>query len=128
MAVLGSNRPHGAITDMRIRLMEDRDRIVAELAKDIWTPEQRISLVRELNFANAELVKMQILSSKKWKRRKDNLRINKKNKMGRPKRMHDSQGQPLYNGVEPLPKPGEPTEDPKLKFLSTLKPDETSTQ
>lgn len=118
MTVLGSNRPHAAITDMRIRLMEDRDRILAELAKDIWTPVQRIELIKELNKANDGLVHMQIISAKKWKIRRLNAKVNKANKgtPGRKKRMHDSNGQPLYNGVEPLL--SEP--DTKAKFLSAL--------
>jgi hypothetical protein len=121
MTVLGSNRPHAPITDMRINLMADRDRILAELANDIWTPEQRVDLIKELNKANAGLVHMQELASKKWKRRRVNAAINKQNragKGGRAKRLHDSHGQPLYNGVEPLVQ--EP-EDSKAKFLDALR-------
>ena len=120
MTVFGSNRPHAAITDMRIRLMEDRDRIVAELARDVWTPEQRLTLIRELNFANGELVKMQLLSSKKWKIRRENGKINRKNKGGRLKRLYDSAGEPLYQGV-----PAREPEDQKESFLKTLRSDES---
>jgi hypothetical protein len=125
MAVLGSNRPHAQVTDMRICLLADRDRLLAELDKDIWTSEQRIILYKELNIANASLVDMQKLASKKWKRRRQNLEYNKKKRGGRPRKQYDSNGEPLYQGVPVRPKPDEiEPEDSKSKFLSQLKSNE----
>jgi hypothetical protein len=126
MTTLGENKPHAAVTNMRIHMLADRDRIIAELDKNIWTPEQRLSLIRELNFANAELVKMQILASKKWKIRRKNAIVNKERKRaGRTRRTHDSNGEPLYRDSPVLPKADDPEPiDLKSKFLQTLKLEE----
>ena len=109
----GSNRPLGHLVDTRILLMR-------ELEKPDLPQEQRTQLL-------LKLADLQMLAQKKTRKRTIARAKNASGrKAGRPKRLHDSHGQPLYQGVKPLDA-SEP-EDSKQKFLSNLPADETQTE
>lgn len=98
--------PQAALTDTRRR-------ILAELEKPDIPQDQRTALLLKLS-------DLQLMSAKKWARRRKNMqkRPSTGRKRGRQKRMHDSQGNPLYNDSPKLVKPEDA--DSKQKFLSGI--------
>jgi hypothetical protein len=94
------------------QLQDARERIMAELDKPDVPQEQRTVLL-------VELVRLQLAVSKKWKRHTENRRKRKgNNPHGRPKKMFDSAGQPLYNNSPKPPKPEDTTS--KKAFLEGI--------
>jgi hypothetical protein len=120
MATLGENKPNAPLTNLRILILK-------ELERTDLSDEHRVRLLEKA-------ADLQLLAAKKWQKRYRQIRAYREKGPGqgvgggRKKRTHDSDGEPLYNGIAPLPKPGEPEpEDPKKKFLSTLRTNESAT-
>ena len=90
-------------------LQDTRELIMEELKKPDLPQDQRTTLL-------LKLADLQVEVSKKWQRARKN-RTERKHKGGRPRKLHDSHGQPLYQGVPPKETENE---DPKKKFLSGL--------
>jgi hypothetical protein len=95
----------------RFKALQDaRDLIIAELAKPDVPQEQRTALLLELS-------KLQLAVSKKWKRMNKGIGKGGRHKGGRPKKMFDSQGEPLYNDSPRVKSEDTPS---KKKFLEEI--------
>lgn len=107
MAVFGSNRPHASLTDLRILLLK-------ELERTDLSDEHRVRLLEKA-------ADMQVLSARKWKIRRENAKVNKKNKAFTHRRKYDSEGNPLYNDVPVRKQVEDEPQDQKAAFLSGLR-------
>jgi len=93
------------------RLQDARDLIISELAKPDIPQDQRTVLL-------LKLADLQLEVSKKWKRMNKGIGKGGRHKGGRPKKMFDSAGNPLYNNSPKHPKPEDMTS--KKKFLEEI--------
>jgi hypothetical protein len=96
------------------KLSNARDRITMELDSGTLTTEQRIDLLKTLAELEIQLCK---LGKHRYKIQKASDERRGRKRTGRPKKLYDDAGNPLYQGVPPKETENE---DPKLKFLSTL--------
>lgn len=112
MAHISTNKPGAHITNSRIRIEEDRDLIRAELAKDIWSTDQRLELLKELSKLDNSLAALHEMQSKRWRRRYEKQK-------GKPYRKYKRK-RPDY--IEPTAEEleSEAIEDSKLKFIDSL--------
>ena len=91
-------------------LQDARERFLAELDKPDIPQDQRTTLL-------LKLADLQLEVSKKWKRMNKGIGKGGRHKGGRPKRMHDSEGNPLYNNSPKLKTDDTPS---KKKFLEGI--------